>query len=90
MPELPDFHRNLRRLDGRASSAFHSNSPDFLQDAAGCADELFTAAHISLASALALVTALYGDPWTYDLRRFVWPYALENLKLIRDGQIFAT
>lgn len=85
LPGLSAFHRSIRSLDSRASSAFHSNSPDFLRDALACDEELFLSAHMALASSLALITAIYQSPWQYNMRELLWPPLLTNLHLLREG-----
>lgn len=85
LPGLSHFHQGIRALDSRASSAFHSNSPDFLRDARACGEELFLSSHMALASSLALITAIYQSPWSYDMQRLLWPPLLTNLRLLREG-----
>lgn len=88
LPQLAPFHRRIRALDRRASAAFHSNSPDFLRDVPRCHEELFLSMHLVLASSLAIVTAVYRNPWSYDLSRRVWPPLLANLRDLSEGRTF--
>ena len=88
LPGLADFHRELRALDRRASAAFHSNSPDFIRDVPGCNTELFLSMHLMLASSLAILTSVYRNPWSYDLRRHGWPPLLANLSALGEGRAF--
>lgn len=90
LPQLTSFHRGLRALDGRASSAFHSNSPEFLRDVPRCNEELLLSMHLVLASSLAIVTAVYGNPWRFDLRGRLWPFLLANLSDLSEQKIFTT
>ncbi len=89
LPELPALHRDIRAIDARASAAFHSNSPDFLRDVPACAEELLLTMHVILASSLAVVSAVYGDPWSYDLRGRVWTPLLSDIVLLRKGLAFS-
>lgn len=86
LPGLSAFHRGIRALDSRASSAFHSNSPDFLRHAQACDEELFLSSHMALASSLALITAIYQSPWQYNMRALLWPPLLDNLHLLQEGK----
>lgn len=86
LPGLTAFHERLRRLDSRASSAFHSNSPAFLMDTAACNEELLLSMHLALSSALALIAAIYQRPWDYDLESLIWPPLLTNLRLLQEGR----
>ena len=42
----------------------------------------------SLASSLAILTSVYRNPWSYDLRRHVWPPLLANLSALGEGRAF--
>ncbi len=88
LPALAPFHRTLRQLDRRASAAFHSNSPAFLRDVRRCNEEILRAMHLMLASSLAIVTAVYRNPWSFDLRGRLWPPLLANLAALEEGRAF--
>ena len=88
LPQLRSFHRNIRALDRRASAAFHSHSPDFLRDVPRCNEELLLSMHLILASSLAVMTAVYRNPWSYDLNSRVWPPLLANLSDLSENMAF--
>ncbi len=88
LPALVSFHRKIRTLDRRASAAFHSNSPDFLRNVPRCNEEILLSMHLMLAASLSLVTAVYRDPWSFDLRGRLWPPLLANIADLAGGRAF--
>ena len=51
--------------------------------------ELFLSMHLMLASSLAILTSVYRNPWSYDLRGRVWTPLLSDIVLLRKGLAFS-